>query len=476
MFDRELELPVRGTSRRTTRRDFMEPGASLILLDETGPGCIKHWWLTYTPSSPGGTPDDVRDRAHDLLLKIYYDGESDPRVEVTLAQYFCILLNTDASAVRSAAVTVLPKNACNSYLPIPFRSARMELANLSSTKTCIWYMASWQQYASDEPLTPLRLQLDARSEEKADSAGSYLMTDMEGRGFIAGMTKGVRVLDDTDAWYHTGGDLWLLDGETAPNPMRGIGGEDVFGMSFGVWDDQAPWIGTPHLRTEPDQKASRPGYECVNYRFFGPDPVWFETSAVVRFGSKANRIETVIYAYVAPSPAPRILSPESWELAGPFECHTESDFRREEWPEHPRDSWPTSWSPGFGQYVSPDESATYEVPVHAEPEHGWCDFTRQYRGRQKTNHGTQPHEVSAYAIGTIDIERAGQYRLYIGFDDWLALWVNGEEVLFEKHDTGFREIKLVCDFAQGSNALRIKLSNSDNFQWRLWAFSVRIEG
>jgi hypothetical protein len=57
LFTRELNLPVRGLTQRVTRREFIAPGDTFAFFDETGPGCIRHWWLTYTPIRD----PDVRD-------------------------------------------------------------------------------------------------------------------------------------------------------------------------------------------------------------------------------------------------------------------------------------------------------------------------------------------------------------------------------------------------------------------------------
>ena len=471
LFHTELGLPARGVSQRVTQRKTVAPDETLTLFDEAGPGCVLHWWLTYTP----GGESAARDRAHDLYLRIFYDGEETPAVEVTLAQFFGILLDRDVYAIHSAAITVLPKNACNCYLPLPFGAMRMELVNRNDAQTCIWFMADWQAYPDYDELTPLRLRVIPRAEYPAHPAGSYLMADITGQGFVAGMTKAVRVKDDTDHWFHSGGDLWLLDGETAPRPMRGIGGEDIFNMSFGVWDAQAPWVGTPYLTQDDDRSSRHPGYECMNYRFFGPDPIWFDTSAVVRFGSKANDIETVVYAYVESRQAPSILTPDTWTLAGPFSCGGEDDFSRREWAEDPIGAWPKDWTPGFGQYVSDHRTAAFPMPVRAESEHTWCDFARHFRGCRITNHGTQPLDVSAYAVAMLRIDTPGPYRIHIGFDDWMTLWVDGNEIYSGRHDAGFREDTVTRSLPAGEVELRIKLSNQDNFQWRLWAFSLRID-
>ena len=336
LFHAELELPIRGKSQRVTRRPNVAPGETAVLFDEEGPGCIHHWWLTYGYKREG----DARDPIHDLQLCLYCDGGDDPIVDLSLARFFAILFEHDIYPIDSAAIKILPKNALNCYLPIPFKSLRLEITNNSDRAIPLWFMADWSFYDNAE-LTPLRLQVTHSGEYPAQSLGSMLMADYSGSGFIAGMVKGVVVRDRADAWYHTGGDLWLLDGESDPHALRGIGGEDIFNMSFGIWKVQTDWVGAPHIHRSTGHTAGGSGYEGVMYRFFGPDPIWFDHSAIIRFGTRGNDLESVIYAYVNPADPPAILTPDQWQIAGPFPCNTREDFNRSEWAETPSPIGPT---------------------------------------------------------------------------------------------------------------------------------------
>ena len=263
LFHAELELPIRGKSQRVTRRPNVAPGETAVLFDEEGPGCIYHWWLTYGYKREG----DTRDPIHDLQLRLYCDGEDDPIVDLPIARFFAILFEHDIYPIDSAAIKILPKNALNCYLPIPFKSLRLEITNNSDRAIPLWFMADWASYDNTE-LTSLRLHVTHRGEYPAQSLGSMLMADYSGSGFIAGMVKGVVVRDRADSWYHTGGDLWLLDGESDPHALRGIGGEDIFNMSFGIWKAQTDWVGAPHIHRNTGHTAGGSGYEGVMYRFF----------------------------------------------------------------------------------------------------------------------------------------------------------------------------------------------------------------
>ena len=489
VFHRQLQLPVEGLSERVTRRVDAAAGETVVLFDEAGPGCLMHWWMTY---QRGGA---VPDRAHEMRLRFFYDGAAEPTVDVSLAQYFSALLENNVYAMDNAAIKVLPSTGVNSYLPTPFEALRIELANETGEEVPLWFMGDWHRYPEGTELTPMRLRVEANGAFPADAYGSYLMADLAGRGFVAGLTMGVREHDQTDRWFHSGGDLVLLDGTTTPRALRGIGGEDLFGMSFGMSPVQTEWVGTAFnsnlgrhemhatmpRRDEPAEPKAGP-YEIISYRVFGPDPIWFESSAVLRFGSRANDHESVVYAYVAPVEEPAAKTVQNWTLAGPFEAETPEQFARSEWAEQPVEEWPERHTPDFGLYRAdlkgiPEGEApvTFAVPVAAQSEHGWLDFARHYRGRGRANVRTQVSGAAAYAVGTLSIDEPGVYQIDVGYDDALALWVEGEKIHDGRHDDGFAVEQIERELPAGEVEVRVKLSNADNFQWRLWAFSLSAE-
>ena len=84
-------------------------------------------------------------------------------------------------------------------------------------------------------------------------------------------------------------------------------------------------------------------------------------------------------------------------------------------------------------------------------------------------------DVSAYAVGKVHVNKSGLYDIYIGYDDWLSLWINDEPVITSgHHNSGFAIDKETRALPAGDVEIRVKLSNQDNFQWRLWAFHVKI--
>jgi hypothetical protein len=471
LFKFELDLPAKGLSQRATRKISLSPGERIILFNEEGPGCIFHWWLTYAPRPEQKSEGQLLDIPHYLRVRIFYDDNSEPDVNISLAQFYSILQGKDLYTVNNAAIKILPRNALNSFFPIPFQSCRIELVNESDLNPAIWSMFDWQEYPGME-ITTYRFNVIDNAMFPADSAGSMLMADITGEGFIAGLTKSVVVKDASDAWFHSGGDMVLIDGETVPRAIRGIGGEDMFNMSFGVHDIQNDWVGAPVRNREP--------YERVMYRVYGPSPIWFFSSAVFRFGTKANNIESIIYAYVKEVKQEPVTTPQTWELCGPFSCLDDEQFNRKEWPEAPREDWPEYQTGDFDPYImkyrnTPERATIFKMPVVRKSEHCWCDFASAFRGRQPTNMGAQPGEVSAYAIGNIGFPGEGKYQLHLGYDDWIKVWINEQLVHVGRHDNGFQNESIEVDIPSEDVEIRVKLSNFDNFQWRLWAFALRFD-
>ena len=165
-----------------------------------------------------------------------------------LHQFFGVLLGKDPYRIESAPLKLLPKNGYNSYFPLPFQSScRITLRNTGQESTSVWSMVNWQKYDKRLSLTPYRLHAQFTEEKPAEPLGTTLLGAIRGSGFVAGLFHAVQRHDYRDMIWHTGGDTWLIDGETNPHVLRGIGSEDLFGHSFGMYPDMSEWTGAPHV-------------------------------------------------------------------------------------------------------------------------------------------------------------------------------------------------------------------------------------
>ena len=115
---------LRASSWDTTGRNAdawrIEAGETKVLADIKGPGCINHIWMTVHP-----------DYWRYLILRMYWDGEESPSIEVPLGDFFCNGW-CERCNVNSLPVSVNPAGGFNCYWEMPFRkSARITLENLT---------------------------------------------------------------------------------------------------------------------------------------------------------------------------------------------------------------------------------------------------------------------------------------------------------------------------------------------------------
>ena len=468
-----IQTPANFKPRRQTTFRKLHNGQELTLFEAEGPGCVRHLWLTTAVSGRG------------LRIRIVADDAPEPQVDMELNPFFGILLGKDPYLVESPGVKVLPFNAYNCYLPMPFsKSCRISVAadgldGITDAKAQRWQegkpekasvyaQVDWQQYGAAGDLTPYRLHALFREENPAQAGGSYRVADFEGRGFVAGLFKAIRRLDKRDLLYHTGGSTWLIDGETEPNAYRGFNEEDDFSFSYGFFKQhQSQWVGSP-LQSPEGIYAD----EYVAWRFFGPDPVPFKSSFQLDCGSRADQVQSVLYFYKVPgSKAPPIITPAQWEIRAPFAGLDFKDFTREETAEE------ISKAP-LHTTVAASHGWVDVRPVLCAKAGLWQNEAKAYVARDPDRIGSSdrwPVGFSIYAQSSLPSQARKTVDLRLAFDDWLTLWINGRKITTLRHEKGFEIARIPVTLEKGENTIQIKLNNTDNREFRLWAMSCVVE-
>ena len=94
-------------------------GETITIAEMEGPGVINHIWMTPTGVWRWS------------IIRIYWDGEDTPSVEVPIAAFFCMGWNEYAPIV-SAPICVNPGSAFNSYWQMPFRKkCKLAMENIN---------------------------------------------------------------------------------------------------------------------------------------------------------------------------------------------------------------------------------------------------------------------------------------------------------------------------------------------------------
>lgn len=121
---RRVSSAAEDGSNNDSRR--VPAGSSIVVAEIPGAGIIRHIWCTQSGSDPN---------LYTLLvLRMYWDGEESPSVEVPLGDFFGVGMNMVRNLYSEPLVRA-PQDGrgMNSFFPMPFgRGARIELENQSA--------------------------------------------------------------------------------------------------------------------------------------------------------------------------------------------------------------------------------------------------------------------------------------------------------------------------------------------------------
>jgi hypothetical protein len=269
------------------------PGERRDLLSADVSGCIKHIWMTV-----GG--DDSYPRK--LVLRMWWDGEEHPSVEVPLGDFFGIGHGLRRN-FASLPLQMSPEDGrgFNCWWPMPFESARIELHNECDVPVNVYFYIDWEETAqSAETAKPARFHAQWRREnptegwltEKLNDENvmriwqenpnmsdkeNYVILEAEGDGVYVGCNLNIDCFQrQGNDWYGEGDDMIVIDGEPWPPRLHGTGTEDYFGTAFGPTQEYcAPYHGITVNSGNPDWRWK--GKNSM-YRFHIEDPVRFRKS------------------------------------------------------------------------------------------------------------------------------------------------------------------------------------------------------
>jgi len=497
-----LNLPAIAVPDRFTLGDrHLPPHARLTCAELDGPGCIRHIWTGW------GRQDHLNRQA---IIRIFFDDEPVPYVEAPVGDFFGVMHGKAWYPINTPHLSVKAESGYNCYFAMPFtRHARIELES-GEVGHQVFMMVDWLRYPGSELREPRRFCARWRREFLTERYGEdFTMLDADGPGQLLGFVYGVRLDDNTDRWSHGGGDNIYIDGEgDHPAYLRGIGGEDTFGTSYGgaLHPPETHLYSAMPYYVHEDVGEARPAQRVVGYRFFDPAPIPFQHSLHMRFGCMRNDISATTYWYqegfVRPffnmppwdtaaycrtnwwdpeKALPRgtcdLPLPDSgdWWLCGPFGNHQDAAMRKTLSAEtdftpavalaggHEDGSlWLTEGSRGLGR----DQARWVRRPAV----HGFIDFNHVFRPHARGVGVTHPGVAIARCVLQAPADLTA--TLLVSWDDDLVVRVNGT-----RHDMGhhaaFRARAIEVPLRAGPNTVVIKLSNTRGSNHGGWAFAFR---
>jgi hypothetical protein len=243
----------------------VEAGKTQTLAEITGPGAVQHIWLT---------PTGVWRYS---ILRMYWDDEKEPSVEVPLGDFFGMGWN-EYAPLTSLAVCVNPGSAFNSYWVMPFRKkARITIENINTEKMTVYYQIDYT--LTDVPDDAGYFHAQFRRTNPVKYKDVYTLIDnVKGNGHYVGtyMAWGV----NNNGWWGEGEIKFFLDGDKEFPTINGTGTEDYFCGSYnfdrgGKYTEFCTPYSGLHQVIRPDgtyKSQQRFGL----YRWHITDPVRFE--------------------------------------------------------------------------------------------------------------------------------------------------------------------------------------------------------
>ncbi len=247
--------------------DSIPPGKSYSLLDIQGQGMIQRIWVTINDRSP--------EMLRSLVLRMYWDGQSKPAVEVPFGDFFCM---GTARMVRfeNALFTTGEGRSFVSYLTMPFRKgAKITLTNESShTLHNLFYDVDYS-YLRDWDSRNLYFHAYWHRDTATFPGKAFeLLPGISGRGRFLGVNVGVQANPRyPGSWFGEGEVKMYLDGDQDFPTLNGTGTEDYIGSAWG----QGAFINRFNGCTVAEDSTGVYAF----YRFHIPDPIFFRSSCKV---------------------------------------------------------------------------------------------------------------------------------------------------------------------------------------------------
>ncbi len=245
----------------------IQPKQVFTLAEIQGSGAIQHIWMTPTG------------RWRFSILRMYWDGETTPSVEVPVGDFFAAGWGKYAQ-ISSLAVCVNPGSAFNSYWEMPFRkSARITMENIDEEPMTLYYQIDYALTVLEPDVAYFHAQF--RRTNPLPLKTDYLILDgVKGWGHYVGTYLAWGV--NNNGWWGEGEIKFFMDGDTKFPTICGTGTEDYFCGSYNFENKETrryqefttPYTGLAQVIRPDGLYESQQRFGL--YRWHITDPIRFE--------------------------------------------------------------------------------------------------------------------------------------------------------------------------------------------------------
>jgi hypothetical protein len=243
----------------------IQPGETITLAEIDGPCAIQHIWMTPTGNWRFS------------IIRIYWDDEETPSVEVPVGDFFGMGWGVYAPLV-SQAVTVNPGSAFNCYWPMPFRKkCKITMENINDQDEMrLYYQIDYT--LTDVPDDAAYFHAQFRRNNPNETSDYTIVDNIKGKGHFVGVYMAWGV--NNNGWWGEGEIKFFMDGDKEFPTICGTGTEDYFCGSYnfdreGQYKEYCtPYAGL-HQVIRPDGTYNA-NQRFGLYRWHIVDPIRFE--------------------------------------------------------------------------------------------------------------------------------------------------------------------------------------------------------
>jgi len=275
-----------GVGRKGRPCITVKQGETSVLADIDGPGYISSIWVTV----PEKTSDGLF-TLRNLVLRMYWDDESVPSVEVPLGDFFCNGFGRYCE-VNSYPIVVNPTGGMNCYFKMPFRKrAQITITNEHAGDIGGFFYQINYSLVDDVPTHSAYFHARWNREKVTSIGKDYVILDnVHGQGHYIGTYIGIARLERW--WYGEGEVKVYLDGDKEWPTICYTGLEDYFGGAWGFREMEkstvqykqysTPFLGHPFYSKSDHTLTDEWGTDAVPmdglYRWHILDPIRFESN------------------------------------------------------------------------------------------------------------------------------------------------------------------------------------------------------
>ena len=249
------------------------------IMDVEGPGTIQHIWITV-----------AEEYYRDLIIRIFWDGETEPSVEVPIGDFFCNGFRKRVD-ITALPINVNPSGGFNCYFPMPFRtSAKITIENRNPEDIRgFFYSVTYALGIVDDDEAYFHAQF-RRSNPLPYMDDHTIVDGITGKGQFVGTY--ICWQQNVSGWWGEGEIKFFMDGDEEFPTLCGTGTEDYFGGAWGFCGTySAPFLGYPLGVSTAVDSERKPGTRHGLYRFHIMDPIRFSADMRVTIQALGWRSE-----------------------------------------------------------------------------------------------------------------------------------------------------------------------------------------